>query len=212
MVTLGYGPRTAWRGYRLTFWSNNSRDSTWTPCNARTGVVRAPQGNIQCFSNPTGPVGGSQGTLMDTYGNRHNQNLRRIWPYGTRTGPVRPPHGMFTGCVWSLNLYGARRLITSILRAQYGEATFVRRRTGPYGPREWTYHLYSKQPGNSPYGARECDVTEASHHTPGPRTGCSRAVLNKNRRSTDGAHTGPLRRRTNFASPYRARRVLMYIS
>ena len=30
-----------------------------------------------------------------------------------------------------------------------------------------------------------------SHHTPGPRTGCSRAVLNKNRTSTHGARTGP---------------------
>ena len=29
-----------------------------------------------------------------------------------------------------------------------------------------------------------------SHHTSGPRTGCSRAVLNKNRTSTQGARTG----------------------
>ena len=49
-----------------------------------------------------------------------------------------------------------------------------------------------------------------SHHTPGPRAGCSRAVLNKNRTSTHGARTGPMRHRTNFASPYGARKVLMY--
>ena len=39
-----------------------------------------------------------------------------------------------------------------------------------------------------------------SHHIPGPRTGCSWAVLNKNRTSTHG-------RRTNFASPYGVRRA-----
>ena len=49
-----------------------------------------------------------------------------------------------------------------------------------------------------------------SHHTLGPRMGCSRAVLNKNRTSTHGARTGPVRRRTNFAFPYGARRVLMH--
>ena len=49
-----------------------------------------------------------------------------------------------------------------------------------------------------------------SHHTPGSRTGCSRAVLNKNRTSTHGARTGPVWRRTNFASPYGARRFLMH--
>ena len=36
-----------------------------------------------------------------------------------------------------------------------------------------------------------------SHHTPGTRTGCSRAVLN-NRTFPHGARTGPLRRNTNY--------------
>ena len=49
-----------------------------------------------------------------------------------------------------------------------------------------------------------------SHHTPGPSTGCSQAVLNKNPTSIQGAHMGLLGRHTNFASPYRARRVLMH--
>ena len=46
-------------------------------------------------------------------------------------------------------------------------------------------------------------VMPQSHHTPGPRMGCS------HRTSTHGARTGPMRHRTNFASPYGARRVLM---
>ena len=57
---------------------------------------------------------------------------------------------------------------------------------------------------------RLLQVMSQSHHTPGPRTGCPRAVLNKNRTSIHGARTGPERRRTNFASPYVARRILMY--
>ena len=40
--------------------------------------------------------------------------------------------------------------------------------------------------------------------------GYSRAVLNKNRTSTHGACTGPVRRRTNCASPYGAHRVLIH--
>ena len=53
-------------------------------------------------------------------------------------------------------------------------------------------------------------VVPPSHHNPGPRTGCSRAVLNKNRTSTHGARTGPVWRRTNFAYPYGVHRVLMH--
>ena len=49
-----------------------------------------------------------------------------------------------------------------------------------------------------------------SHHISGPRTGCSGAVFNNNGTSTHGAHTSPVRRRTNFASPYGARRVFMH--
>ena len=51
-----------------------------------------------------------------------------------------------------------------------------------------------------------------SHRTPGPRTGGSRAdhglFWKQNHTSTHGARTGPMRRRTNFGSPYGARRVL----
>ena len=51
----------------------------------------------------------------------------------------------------ALKLYGPR----TGRQNSYGAAR------GPCGPREWTYDFCSKQPGNSPYGARECDVTEA---------------------------------------------------
>ena len=34
-------------------WMNNSQDCTGNPCDARTGIVRAPHGNLQCFSYPT---------------------------------------------------------------------------------------------------------------------------------------------------------------
>ena len=50
---------------------------------------------------------------------------------------------------------------------------------------------------------------DQSHHTPRPHTSCSRAVLNKNRMSTHGIHTGPLWCRWNFAS-YGACRVLTH--
>ena len=64
-------------------------------------------------------------------------------PYGHRTGPARK---------------------SSIFFISYGT------RTGPVRVREWTYDFCSKQPGNSPYGARECDVTEALTGACGKRT------------------------------------------
>ena len=158
-------------------WSNNSQDSMGTPCGARTGIVRAQHGNLQCFSYPTGPVRGPCGTrkgaVRQPYG--HVRELtqpelaklphgRRIWPYGARTGLLRAPQGLFTDCLESLNPYGARKLIMHALKL-YGPRTGRQNSygpaQGPCGPREWTYDFCSKQPGNSPYGARECDVTEA---------------------------------------------------
>ena len=87
---------------------------------------------------------------------------RRMWPYGDRTGPVRSPHGLFTGCLLYLKPYRARKLIMHALKLcgprtrrqnSYGAAR------DPYGTREWTCDFCSKQPVNNPYGARECDVT-----------------------------------------------------
>ena len=154
-------------------WLNNSHDSTGTPCGARAGIVRAPYGNLQCFSYPTGavrgPCGTRKGAVRRPYG--HARELtqpelakiphgRRILPYGAergRTGPVRGPHGLFTGCLKSLNPYGARKLIMHALKL-YGPRTGRQNSygaaRGPCGPREWTYDFCSKQPVNSPGTAR----------------------------------------------------------
>ena len=151
-------------------WLNNSHDSTGTPCGARTGRVRAPYVNLQCFSYLTGPVRGPCGTrkgaVRRPYG--HARELtqtelakiphgRRILPYGVRTGPVRFPHGLFTGCLKYLNPYGARKLIMHPLKL-YGPRTGRQNsygaERGPCGPREWSYDFCSKQPVNSPGTAR----------------------------------------------------------
>ena len=158
-----------------------------TPCGARAGIVRAPHENLQCFSYPTrparGPCGTRKGAVWQPYG--HVRELtqpelaklphgRRIWPYGARTGPLRAPQGLFTGCLQSLNPYGAHKLIMHAFKLygpRAGRQNSYGAARGPCGPREWTYDFCLKQPGNSPYGARECDVTEAlvtSNH--GPRT------------------------------------------
>ena len=159
-------------------WSNNSQDSMGTPRGALSGIVRAPHGNFQCFSYPTtvpvrGPCGTRKGVVRQPYG--HVRELtqpelaklphgRRIWPYGARMGPLWAPYGLLTGCLQYLNPYGARKLIMHVLKL-YGPRTGRQKSygtaRGPCGPHEWTYDFCSKQPGNSPYGARECDVTEA---------------------------------------------------
>ena len=113
-----------------------------------------------------GPARVPYGSLTDTYGNWHNQNWQnsRTGAVFGRTGPVRAPQELFTGCLQSLNPYGTRKLIMHALKL-YGPRTGRQNSygaaRGPCGPREWTYDFSSKQPGNSPYGARECDVTEA---------------------------------------------------
>ena len=97
-----------------------------TPRVPRAVPVRAscPHGNLQYFSYPTGPVRGPCGTrkgaVRRPYG--HARDLTqpelekiphwcRILPCGARTCPVQFPHGLFTGCLKSLNPYGARKLI-----------------------------------------------------------------------------------------------------
>ena len=140
-------------------WLNNSHDSTGTPCGARGGIVRAPYGNLQCFSYPTGPVRGPCGTrkgaVRRPYG--HARELtqpelakiphgRRILPYGA----VRGPHGLFTGCLKSLNPYGAHKLIMHALKL--------------YGPRTGRQNSYGAARGrtifvqNSLWTAREQPV------------------------------------------------------
>ena len=53
------------------------------------------------YRAPVGHTGVSYGTLTDTRGNRHNQNLQKSHTgvVYDRTGHLRSPHGLFTGCL-----------------------------------------------------------------------------------------------------------------
>ena len=68
------------------------------------------------------------------------------------------------GCLQYLNPYGACKLIMHALKL-YGPSTgrqnLYLAALGPCGPRECTCDFCSKQPGHSPHGARECDLTAA---------------------------------------------------
>ena len=156
-------------------WLNDSQDSKGTPCDARTGthghrtgIVRAPYGNLQCFSYPTGPVRGPRvtrkGAVRRPYG--HVRELtqpqlakiphgRHIWPYGARTGPLRPPHGLFTGYLHDQNPYGARKLIMHALKL-YGPRTGRQNSygavQGPYGPVSGRTIFVQNSPGTARTG------------------------------------------------------------
>ena len=113
-----------------------------------------------------GPVRDPQGCRTAALRTRKGIDTTRISKTPARASylAVRAPQGLFTGCLQSLNPYGAHKLIMHALKL-YGPRTGRQNSYGaaraPCGPREWTYEFCSKQPGNSPYGARECDVTEA---------------------------------------------------
>ena len=146
-------------------WSNNSKDYTWTPCGSRAGVVRARTVISNVFHILRDPYGAQKTrkrAVRCPYG--HVRELKpaefakiphghRMWPYGAHTGPMRSPHGLFTGCLLSLNPYGARKLIMHALKL-YGPCTGKQNSYGaawaPCGPREWTYDCCSKQPVNNP--------------------------------------------------------------
>ena len=72
MVTSGYGPRTAWHGCTLMFWSNNSHDLH----GPRAVPVRASY-------RPRTGISNVLHILRD--------------PYGARAGPARVPYGALTG-------------------------------------------------------------------------------------------------------------------
>ena len=173
MVTLGYGPVRFDTTVHLWF----GRLILRTPSVPRAGPVPASYGprteiiNVfhilrDPYGARAGPARVPYGSLADTQGNWHNQNWQnsRTGVVFGRTGPLRAPQGLFTGCLQYLNPYGARNLIMHALKL-YGPRTGRQNSygaaRGPCAPREWTYDFCSKQPGNSPYGARECDVTEA---------------------------------------------------
>ena len=104
---MGYGPHTAWHSCIFMVWLNDSQDSMGTPCDARAGIVRAPHGNLQCVSYPTGLVRGPcvtrKGAIRRPY--RHVKVMtqpelakiphgHRIWPYGSLMVPARAVHGL----------------------------------------------------------------------------------------------------------------------
>ena len=129
------------------------------PCGHRTGIfivfhiLRDPYGaRAGCR---TAPLRTRKG--IDTTRIGKNPARASYFAVRGRTGPVRGPHGLFTGCLKSLNPYGARKLIMHALKL-YGPRTGRQNSygaaRGPCGPREWTYDFCSKQPVNSPGTAR----------------------------------------------------------
>ena len=159
VVTSGYGIRTAWYACTLMVWSNNSHDGPRTGIfnvfhvlRGRAGPARVPYGQVRESTKPE--------SAKIPHG-------RRIWPYGTRTGPLRSPHGLFTGWLQSQNPYEGRKFIMHALKL-YGSRTGRQNEygavRGPCWSREWTYDFCSKQPGTAreqPVRARECDMTGA---------------------------------------------------
>ena len=97
--------------------------------------VRASYGPRTGISNIFQILRGPWGTRKAPLWTSMGIDTTRICVVYGRTGPLRPQHGLFTGCVWSLNPYGARKHMMPTVRAPYGEATFVRRRTVPVSGR-----------------------------------------------------------------------------
>ena len=166
MVTSGYGPRTVFTWlytYGVIELFAELHMDLWDAC---TGIVRAPHGNLQCFSYPTcrcsahaGPARVPYNTFRYIYGNWHNQNLQKS---GTGlacgcTGPVWAPHRLFMGCLRSLNPYRACKRIMHALKlcgSCTGRQNSYGAVQGPYRPHEWMYAFCSEQPWNSLYGAQ----------------------------------------------------------
>ena len=125
----------------------------------RTGIF--PYGNLPVresmffisYGARAGPARVPYGALTDTQGNWLNQNWQKSHTgvVFCRTGPVRFLHGLFTGCLKSLNPYGARKLIMHALKL--------------YGPRTGRQNSYGAARGrtiflqNSLWTARELPVT-----------------------------------------------------
>ena len=142
-------------------------------------------------------------------------------PYGSGTGHkrARTNLGMFI-CIF-YSPYGWRKVSawvphgrrTALLRARKIFDTDKNVKI-PHGCRMWWCGACTASL-RSPHGAFRCKLRFLNLYGTGndpvishsePRTGCSRAVLNKN--STLPA--GSIRRRTNVVLPYRAHRVLLH--
>ena len=121
-----------------------------TPWVPRAGIVRAPHGNLQCFSYPSGPVRDPQGCRTAALRTRKGIDTTRIGKTPARASylAARAPQGLFTGCLQSLNLCGARKLIMHGLKL-YGPRTGRQNShgvaRGMCGPREWTHDFCSSK-------------------------------------------------------------------
>ena len=136
------------------------------PYEHRMGPARESSMFFISYGTRTGPVHDPQGCHTVSLWTRKGIDTTIIaWASYLA---VRSPYGPRMGCLQSLNPYGARKLIMHALKL-YGPHTGRQNSygtvQGPCRPREWTYDLCSKQPGNSRYGARECDATEALTHS-----------------------------------------------
>ena len=126
VVTSGYGPRTVWHGCTLMVWSNDSQDFTGT----RAMPVRTSFGPRKGIFNVFISYGTRMVPVRDPQGRRTTPLRTRkelIQPELTKSylavrGPLRTPHGLFTGCLGYQNPYGARKLILHVLKL-YGPRT-----------------------------------------------------------------------------------------
>ena len=132
------------------------------------------------------------------------------WTVRGPYGPHRYRHGLFTSCLQSLKLYGARKLIMHTLKLYgppNGEAKFVRRRKGPvWAPSVDAPFLFKTardQPVQGPGVWCDASVTSHSRAPYGLFPGCFEQTWYVH---SQGLY-GTVRCRTNVASLYRARGV-----
>ena len=134
-------------------------DPVRCPYGRHTGPARESQRFFISYGIRTGPVRDPQGCRtallrarkgIDTTIICKNPAWASYVAIRGRTGSVRTPHGLFTGCLSSLNLYLARELIMHAKKLSTGPIWEGKIRTAPHGSREWTYNFCSKPPGNNP--------------------------------------------------------------
>ena len=133
--------------------------------------------------------------------------IKRLWIGHGKPEFAKIPHGRCMrlygsrmGCLRSLNPYEARKLIMHALklyRPHTGRQNSYGATRGPYGSREWFSFKTAREQAVRGPGAW-CDWGNTSHsgHPYGLFPGCLE------QKSTHGAPTGSVRRRTNFASPH----------
>ena len=110
------------------------------PCGSLTGPVRESPMFFIIYGTRTGPVRDPQWCRTAPLRTRKGIDTTRlcknlVWTWYMA---LRAPHGMFTGCLWYLNPYGARKLIMDALKL-YGHRTGRQNSygaaRGPYGHR-----------------------------------------------------------------------------